>query len=56
MSFTDKLQRLLDSFHTGEINEDQLAHLIQIALSDKVLLSYQVLYAKLTQVNGSPNS
>ena len=54
MTFPDKVQRLLDAYHLGEITQEQLTALLQIALYEKVNLDLKVLYAKLTQVNGKP--
>ena len=58
--FSEKVERLLDAFHFGEIGEDQLAVLIQLAIYDKIDFQQKVLFAQLTQINGKlelpPNS
>ena len=50
--FSERIERLLDAFHFGEVSEDQLAVLIQIALYDKIDFQQKVLFAQLTEVNG----
>ena len=52
MKFSEKIERLLDAFHFGELDEDKLAILIQLALYEKVAFQHKVLFATLTQVNG----
>jgi len=50
--FSERIERLLDALHFGEISEDQLAVFIQIALYDKIDFQQKVLFAQLTEVNG----
>lgn len=52
MKFADQVKKLIDAYDTGQVNENSLAAMLQIALYEKVSFDQKVFFAHLTQSNG----